>query len=321
MKTELWRGASRPAPAGEMAAPASAIMLMFCAGFLFSCLDTSGKYLVTAGLEAPFVAWVRFAVHLVLVLLLLRAWQNPALFRVDSLFWQVVRGGLLFGSTLFNFLALRTLQLAETVSIAFFAPMVITALAGPLLGERAGWRRWSAIFFGFIGVLVITRPGFGTFSLGHLFALGSMTCYSLYVILTRRMSATESAESLIFYSALTPVILMFPAVPVYGSLPADPMQWAALLSLGFFGGLGHWLLILAYRQAATYALAPYPYLQMVWMIAFGYLFFGDLPDAWTLCGAALIVASGLYIVHREHRLRLASRSAPNAEDATLAKKL
>ncbi|MFC6488082.1 DMT family transporter [Nitratireductor sp. GCM10026969] len=305
----------------DAGAPASAIGLIFGSGFLFSCLDTSGKFLVTAGFEAPFVAWVRFAVHLVLVLLLFRAWKNPALFRVSSLPWQIVRGGLLFGSTLCNFLALRTLQLAETVSIFFFAPMVITALAGPLLGEWAGWRRWMAILAGFAGVLVITRPGFGTFSIGHVFALGAMTCYSLYVILTRRMGARETAESLIFYSALTPVVLIFPAVPLYGTLPTDPLHWVVLVALGFFGGFGHWLLILAYRQATTYALAPYPYLQMVWMVAFGYVVFGDLPDAWTILGAAIIVTSGLYIVRREHKLRLAARKAARAQDGPQAKRL
>lgn len=311
----------RRSATAETAAPASAIGLIFGAGFLFSCLDASGKFLVTAGFEAPFVAWVRFAVHLVLVLLLFRAWKNPALFQVSSLPWQIIRGGFLFGSTLFNFLALRTLQLAETVSIFFFAPMVITALAGPFLGEWAGWRRWMAVVVGFLGVVVITRPGFGAFSVGHAFALGAMACYSFYVILTRRMGTTETSESLIFYSALTPVILILPAVPLYGSLPTDPLHWLVLFALGFFGGFGHWLLILAYRQAPTYALAPYPYLQMVWMIAFGYVIFGELPDGWTLLGAAIIVTSGLYIVHREHRLRLASRSAPNAENETLAKRL
>ncbi|WEX11793.1 DMT family transporter [Chelativorans sp. AA-79] len=294
---------------------------MFSAGLLFSCLDTSAKFLVTGGLEAPFVAWARFAIHLVLVLLLLRAWRNPAIFAVKSLPWQLLRSVFLFGSTFFNFQALKTLQLAETVSISFFAPMFITALAGPLLGEWAGWRRWAAILFGFLGMLVITRPGFGAFGVGHVFALCSMTSYSFYVILTRRMGATETAESLIFYSALCPVILMAPAVPLYGSLPQEPLQWAVLLSLGFFGGVGHWLLILAFRQATTIALAPYPYLQIVWMIGLGYLVFGQLPDAATLVGAAIIVASGLYIVHREHRLRLASRSLPTAETETLAKKL
>lgn len=295
--------------------------MVFGAGILFSGLDASAKYLVLSGLSAPFVAWSRFAVHVLLVLVLFRAWSNPALFRFNSLPLQILRGLFLFGSTFFNFLALQTLELAQTVSIFFFAPMFITALAGPLLGEWAGWRRWLAILVGFLGVLVITRPGLGVFGLGHVYALCAMLSYSFYVIMTRSMSATETAESLIFYSALAPVVLMLPAVPLTGSLPHDPLQWAILLSLGFFGGIGHWFLIKAYRLATTAALAPYPYLQMVWMIALGYFVFADLPDRWTLLGAAIIVASGLYIVHRERKLRLLRQTAPNSEDQDLAKKL
>jgi drug/metabolite transporter (DMT)-like permease len=135
------------------------------------------------------------------------------------------------------------------------------------------------------------------------------------------MGSTENAQSLIFYSALTPALLMAPVVPFTASLPPDPLHWILLFGLGCLGGLGHYLLILAYRQASTTALAPYPYLQMVWMIGLGYLVFDQLPDFWTLAGAGIIVASGLYIVHREHRLRLANRSLPNAEDSELAKKL
>ena len=114
---------------------------------------------------------------------------------------------------------------------------------------------------------------------------------------------------------------MLPAVPYTASLPPDAFHWLVLLMLGFFGGFGHWLLIKAYKQATTTALAPYPYLQMVWMIGLGWLVFDQLPDGWTLGGGAIIVASGLYIVHREHRLRLKNRTAPNAEDEELAKKL
>lgn len=299
----------------------SAILLVFSAGLLFSLLDTSAKYLVLSGMAAPFVAWMRFAVHIVLVLILFRAWSNPDMFKVASLPRQIVRGMFLFGSTIFNFAALQTLQLAETMSIYFFAPMVITALAGPLLGEWAGWRRWMAVIAGFVGVLVITRPGVGAFEMGHVYAICSTLCYCSYVIMTRHMAASETAESLIFYSALAPVVLMSPVVPYTASLPAEPWHWLILIALGFFGGFGHWLLIKAYRQATTTALAPYPYLQMVWMIGLGYLIFGQFPDGWTLGGAAIIVASGLYIVHREHRLRLANRTAPNTENAELAKKL
>lgn len=305
----------------EVATPASAILLVLAACFSFAFLDASAKYLVLGGMAAPFVAWMRFAVHLVLVLILFRAWSSRAMFQARNLPAQVVRGVFLFGSTVFNFRALQTLQLAETISIYFFAPMVITALAGPLLGEWAGWRRWLAVLIGFVGVLVITRPGFGAFGIGHVFALVSMTSYVFYVIMTRHMGATESAESLIFYSALAPVVLMFPFVPLYGSLPDSGVQWLLLLLLGCIGAFGHWLLIKAYKQATTAALAPYPYSQMIWMIALGYLVFDDLPDLWTLAGAAIIVASGLYIVHRERRLRLRNQTAPNSEAEALAKKL
>lgn len=305
----------------EQATPTSAILLVFCAGFMFSCLDSSAKYLVLSGMPAPFISWVRFAVHVVLALLLFRSWANPGMFRVKNLPMQVLRGIFLFGSTIFNFAALKTLQLAETTSIYFFAPMVITALAGPLLGEWAGWRRWMAILAGFVGVLVITRPGVAAFELGHIFAVCSTISYCLYVIMTRHMSATETAESLIFYSALAPAVLMLPVGVYTATLPPDAFHWLILLLLGFFGGFGHWLLIKAYKQATTTALAPYPYLQMVWMIGFGYMIFGQLPDGWTVAGAGIIVASGLYIVHREHRLRLKNRTLPMAENEVLAKKL
>lgn len=307
--------------AQETATSLSAILLVFVSGLIFSCMDTGAKYLVLSGLSATFVAWVRFAVHLIIVFVAFRGWQRMALYRVSSLPLQVVRGALLFGSTLFNFLALLTLQLAETVSIFFFAPMVITALAGPMLGEWAGWRRWMAVLAGFVGVLVILRPGLGGFGIGQIYALGAMLSYSLYVLMTRSMSASESPESLIFYSALAPVLLMLPAVPFTASLPATGLQWTILLSLGLLGASGHLLVIHAYRRAAASALAPYAYLQMVWMVGLGYLVFHQLPDHWTLIGAGIIVAGGLYIVQRERQLHLRNRAALNAEAGELAKRL
>ena len=294
-------------------------MLVIGACFLFPFLDASGKYLVMHGMSAPFVAWARYAVHMVLALILFRAWSNRMIFKTHNLSAQMVRSMFLFGSTVFNFLALQTLQLAEAVSIAFFAPMLTVALAGPLLGEHAGWRRWAAIFVGFIGMLIVTRPGFGSFGLGHFYALGFVVCQTLYVIMTRHMGARESAESLIFYSALIPTLLMLPTVPLYGSMPQGPLQWGVLAMTGISGGLGHWLLIKAYQRASTSALAPYPYTQIVWMVGLGWFAFGDLPDKWTLVGASVIISSGLYILHREHKLRqMAARDAASA--AGLAKK-
>ncbi|MER9230630.1 DMT family transporter [Mesorhizobium sp. M0622] len=287
----------------------------------FTFLDTSSKYLVLAGVSALIVAWTRFAVHVLLVGVFLRGWREPSRFRPANLPAHITRGLFLFGSTMFNILALRTLQLAETTSIYFFGPMVITALAGPLLGEWAGWRRWLAILTGLAGVLIITRPGVGVFGIGYLFALCSILSNCFYVIMTRRLSATETSESLILFSALAPAVLLLPMLPLSLSLPPDGWHWFILSMLGVFGAIGHWLLVQAYRLATTTALAPYPYSQMIWMIICGFIVFNQFPDRWTLLGAGVIVASGLYIVHREHQLRVRNRAMLDAEAEALAKKL
>jgi len=305
----------------DSATPPAAMLLMLCVYVCFTFLDTSSKYLVLAGVSALIVAWVRFTVHVLLVGVFLRGWHEPWRFRANNLPAHILRGVFLFGSTMFNILALKTLQLAETTSIYFFGPMVIAALAGPLLGEWAGWRRWLAILTGFVGVLVITRPGVGVFGIGHLFALGSMLSNSFYVIMTRRMSATETSESLILFSALAPSVLLAPMLAFSHALPQDGWQWFIVLMLGVFGAGGHYLLVLAYRLATATALAPFPYSQMVWMIISGWLIFHQLPDRWTLLGAAVIVASGLYIIHREHRLRLRNPASLDTEAEALAKKL
>ncbi|ESZ33991.1 hypothetical protein X732_26570 [Mesorhizobium sp. L2C066B000] len=310
-----------PARSDESATPPAAMLFMLSTYVFFTFLDTSSKYLVLAGVSALIVAWARFTVHVLLVGVFLRGWREPSRFRANNLSAHILRGGLLFGSTMCNVMALKTLQLAETTSIYFFGPMVITALAGPLLGEWAGWRRWLAILSGFVGVLVITRPGVGVFGVGHLFALGSMLSNSFYVIMTRRMSASETSESLILFSALAPAVLLLPMLPFSHGLPQDGWHWFILVMLGVFGAGGHWLLVQAYRLATTTALAPYPYSQMVWMILSGWIIFHQFPDRWTLVGAAIIVASGLYIIHREHRLRLRNRTTVDAEAEALAKKL
>lgn len=287
----------------------------------FTFLDTSIKFLVLAGVAPFFIAWCRFTGHVMLVGLLFRGWKDSRRFWARNLPAHVLRGAFLAGSTVFNILALRYLQLAETTSIYFFGPMVITALAGPMLGEWAGWRRWLAIWIGFIGVLVITRPGIGVFGIGHAYALAAMLSHSFYVIMTRRMSAAETPESLILFAALVPVVLLAPVLPFYFTLPETPAQWLILLMLGVFGGVSHWFLVKAYSLATATALAPYPYSQMLWMIVMGWLVFRQFPDNWTLAGAAIIVVSGLYIVHREHRLRVRNRAAPDTETEVLAKTL
>jgi drug/metabolite transporter (DMT)-like permease len=303
------------------AVPLSAILLIACSTLVFSSFETGAKYVVLAGVAPLFVAWVRYVVHVIAVVVFYRAWTNPAALLPRNYLLQTMRAFCLFGATLFTFMALRTLQLAESVSIFFVSPILITALAGPLLGEWAGWRRWIAVATGFVGVLIVVRPGFGVLSVGHAFAFANMVSYTFYAILTRHLSASESPQSMIFFSGLAPVILLLPLVPAYASLPTDPIVIAVFLMLGVFGAGGHLLFILAYRQAEATALAPISYLHMVWSVILGWLVFSDFPDRWVLVGSAIIMASGIYIAQREHRLRLKAHSAPIPEAGDPPKKL
>ena len=305
----------------ETAAPLSAIGLIVVATVIFSAFDASAKYVAIAGVAPLFMAWVRYAVHVVAVVLFFRAWSDPAIFKPNSYVMQLLRAFCLFGATVFTFFAVQTLQLAEMISIFFAAPVFITALAGPLLGEWAGWRRWLAVAVGFIGVLIVVRPSIGTISVGHLYAITCTFCYSFYAILTRRLSATESPQSLIFFSGVAPVVLLLPVVPYHAEMPEDPVVIAVLLMLGILGAFGHLLLIQANRLARATVLAPFSYLQLVWAIVLGWLVFSELPDRWVLIGSAVIVASGIYIAQRERQLRLSTQSAPNLEGSELAKKL
>ncbi|WP_127521609.1 DMT family transporter [Mesorhizobium sp. Z1-4] len=286
----------------ESPTPLLAIGLIVLASVIFSAFDASAKYVALAGVAPLFMAWVRYAVHVVAVVLFFRAWSNPGVFRPNSYLMQLLRAFCLFGATVFTFFAVRTLQLAEMISIFFAAPVFITALAGPLLGEWAGWRRWLAVAVGFAGVLIVVRPSIGTISVGHLFAFACTLSYSFYAILTRRLSATESAQSMIFFSGVAPVVLLLPVVPYHAALPDDPVVTIVLLMLGILGATSHLLLIQANRLARATVLAPFSYLQMVWAIILGWLVFAELPDIWVLIGAAVIVASGVYIARREHKL-------------------
>lgn len=305
----------------EQATAPVAIMLVIAACFLFSVLDSAAKWLVLAGLAAPFVAFTRFATAAILSAAFLRVWNNPAAFEIRSWPLQILRGVTLFGSTIFNFFALQTLQLGETISIFFAAPMVITALAGPVLGEWAGWRRWMAVIVGFAGVLVITRPGFGTTGIGYVYSLCSMFSYCVYVLLTRKLALTETPESMVIMSSFVPTVMLAPVGFVYGSMPASTLEFALILTTGIAGGLGHFLLIKAYKLAPATQLAVYPYTQIVWMVGAGWLVFSQFPDIWTFAGAAIIVSSGLYILHRERKLRLKPTPPQPYDTVDIAKKL
>ncbi|MBL4647074.1 MAG: DMT family transporter [Rhizobiales bacterium] len=275
-----------------------AIFMIIFAFMLFSCLDTLAKF---AGQSVPALeaAWARFVGHAILAILVFQPWRNRSIMKTNQPFNQALRGLFLMGSTIFNFLALRHLQLAETMSIMFAGPFVVTALAGPVLGEWAGRRRWGAIIVGFLGVLIVTRPGIAVIDPAVLYSIAAMLCYAGYALMTRKMSPAETARSLIFYSALLPAIIMTPIAVSVWVAPPNWMVYAELAGMGVFGFVGHWFLIKANQLADVPTLAPFLYTQIVWMVGLGYVAFNEIPGIWTMLGSAVIVSSGLYLLYRE----------------------
>lgn len=278
--------------------PVVGIGLIILACLCFSVLDATAKYL-SASLPTLQIVWMRFVSHVLLALVLFQVWKTPGLLKTKRWGLQILRAFCLLGTTVFNFLAVRYLQLAETVSIMFAAPFVITALAGPVLGEWAGIRRWTAVIVGFLGVLIVTRPGLGGLHWAIVYALAAMMFFAIYSLLTRKLADTESSAGMLIISGIVAAIAMAPAGLSVWQTPDGLREWSLLLATGALGGGGHFLFILAYRMAPVPVLAPMIYIQIVWMVALGYLVFGDVPTITTVIGASIVVASGMYILYRE----------------------
>jgi drug/metabolite transporter (DMT)-like permease len=285
-----------------------AIGLICCAVLLFALLDTSAKWL-SGHMDPVQVVFARYAGSMVLVLMLLNPWSHPGVLRTRRPWLQGIRSLLLLGSTALNFVALKYLQLAETVSIMFAGPLLVALVAGPMLGEWPGPRRLAAICVGFLGVLVITRPGIGGMHPAALLSVLGCICYSFYALATRQLAAYDPPETTMVYSGVAGTLAVLPLIPFFWSPPQTPFVWLVMLGTGVFGGFGHWLLILAHRLAPATVLAPFIYSQIVWMIALGWLVFGQFPDGWTFVGATIVIASGLYLLYRERVRKLPEAAA------------
>jgi drug/metabolite transporter (DMT)-like permease len=280
---------------------------------LFSCLDTTAKVLTTRmGLPVSVVAWARFLVQfigLIVIIPTLGVMSLREMFRSTEMGWQLIRSGLMAATTVFNFLALQELRLDQTVTIVFLAPLVVALLAGPLLGEWVGWRRMVAVLAGFGGVLIAVHPSSEGISFAVIYALLAMLAYALFMLLTRHIGGRDPPLVTLFYSMFVGTFLGAPIAIENWVWPSDAPTWLMLLSLGILGGLGHYVFLHAYRRAPASSVAPFLYTQILTMVALGYLVFGDVPDAWTMVGAAIVVASGIYLIHRERIVHLQQRAA------------
>ena len=280
-----------------MNARITGILLMMASMVVFTSLDTAAKH-VTQDLPAAVAVFGRYAVAFVISAGVVIQAGGPSLLATSHPVLQAVRGILLMLSTILNFVAMMHLQLAQTAAIFFTIPLWVCALSVPILGEHVGWRRWVAVIVGFLGVLVIMRPGSDSFHWAMLLSIGSSFCGAVYNIVTRKVGARDRAETSLFYVSFVGAIAAAAPLPVLWQTPQG-MQWLLLGYMGIAGAVGHLMLIQAHRLAPASALAPFLYTQIVWMILSGYFFFGDVPDLWTLAGAGIVVASGLVVFARE----------------------
>ena len=264
----------------------------------FSCLDTSAKFLSTR-LDTLEVVWARYTGAFVLALIVSNPLSRPGLIRTTRPGLQIVRSALLLTSTMLGFFALKYLRLDQNMTILFSTPFFVAVLSGPFLGDWVGWRRWTAIGVGFLGVMVVLRPGLGGIHPAALLSVVGAILYAFYNISTRLLARIDSTQTTLFYSNLVGALALLPVLPFVWTTPRDPIVIALMLLIGAFGGFGHYLLIVAIRLAPPMTLSPFIYTQLVWSIALGYLVFGDVPDRWTLIGGAIVVSSGLYMLFRE----------------------
>jgi len=230
------------------------------------------------------------------------------LLRTRSPKLQIARSVLLVASSALNFLALRWLQLDEALSIIFTFPFIVAIASGPLLGEWIGWRRWCAIGFGFGGVLLITRPGFGGMHPAALLSLAATICYGFYAVITRIVSRVDSNQTSLFYANCIGALVMLPVIPFVWQAPSNWAIALLMIATGVLGSLGHFFLIAGHRLAPASVLSPFVYTQLIWVVILGYLVFDHVPTGWTMAGAAMVIASGLYLLHRERRVGKATTS-------------
>ncbi|MFV0475023.1 MAG: DMT family transporter [Pikeienuella sp.] len=282
--------------------PGLAILLMLGTFSCFTGIDSAAKWLAEAGIPVLEIVFIRYLGHLLLVLALFAPAEGGALFRAKKPLLVGLRGLMLLTATMANFTAVQFLPLTITNAIFFISPLVITALAAIFLKEQVGPRRWTAIFIGLAGVLIVTRPWGADFHPAMLICLIPPFAAAIYNLLTRRLAGVESPDTMQLYAGLIPVIAILPLALGDWRWPAGGADWFAFVMIGVFGWAGHQLLTLAHRYAGASALAPVTYTQIVMMSLSSWLIFHQPPDSQTVIGAAVIILSGLYVWLRERRL-------------------
>ncbi len=249
------------------------------------------------------IIWARTAGHLLIVLALVVPRYGIGVLATKRPAAQIWRSLLLLASTTLFFFAVKDVPLAKAASISFMAPFFVTLLALPMLGERIDPKRLAAVIVGFLGVIVVIRPGSEVFQAAALLIVGSAFCYAVYQILTRKVAGIDRPETSVMYSALIGTVLMSCVVPFAWVTPDNLNDILLLLALGCLGAGGHWCVAKAMTYGQANVIAPFQYWQMIGSVAVGYVITGLFPDVYTWIGAGIIIAAGITIAVSETRRR------------------
>lgn len=281
-------------------APLKGIAFMMAGGALLTANDAVLKWL-TGGYPVGEIMFVRGL--FVLPVIGFFVWRGGlASLRVHDRASHALRAGLMIGGTYLFVTGLRLLPLADAISIAFAGPLFVTAMAGPMLGEHVGWRRWMAVLAGFAGILIIFQPGSGMFQWAALLPLAASGTGALRDIMTRKMSASETSESLLFYSTCGVMLGGLGSLP-FGWVRVADGDWLLFATSGVLIGGAHFCMIETFRHAEAALVSPFKYVNVLWASLFGFLVFADVPAPATVLGSAVVISSGIYILQRERRRR------------------
>ncbi|MBS0546988.1 MAG: DMT family transporter [Proteobacteria bacterium] len=281
-------------PPDRVYRPWLGIFYMCVACALFPVMNSMVK-LLTGIYPYQEVVWIRLATHLVLMAAIFLPRRGLALLRTRAPRQQLICSLGLLGATFFFFGAAKYVGVTEAIAISFVSPLAVTFLAWPLLGERITLVRLASVVIGFAGVLIVIRPGSSVFQWASLMILASAVSYAVYQIVVRRVAAVDSPATTAFYSALGCTVVTSFFVPFAWKTPDNWQDIAMMLSLGFFGGFGHYCVARAFSYAPANLIAPLNYTQMIGSVIVGYLMFAEIPDFYTWVGSAVIIAAGLLV--------------------------
>ncbi len=281
------------------------ILATLAAGFILAAMDGLAKWLMQS-LSTQQVVWARYFFHTLIVGLVFTLRHGPGFIRPRHPVLQLLRAACLLGVTLCMYFAIRTITLADATAILFFAPVLVTLLAGAILHEKVGLPEWLAVVIGFVGVLFVVQPGFRQIDPAMLLALAGAVCLSFYFVLTRALKGKDSEQTTLFHTTALGALGLSCLMPLWWQAPT-PGQWGYLMLTGAMGASGHFLLVKAFHLAPAPVLSPFLNGQLVAAVLYSVLFFGDRLGGGFYLGALLIVGAGLLVWAHARMLALRTR--------------